>query len=74
MRALVVAAVLLFAAVGASYAQSTPRTETCADDDAFCSLATPTPGIEVAGVQASPDDAQLPGETEPFIINDGFGD
>jgi hypothetical protein len=30
--------------------------------------------IEVAGVQATPDDARQPGEDEPFIINGSFGD
>jgi hypothetical protein len=33
-----------------------------------------TPAVEVAGVQTSADDARQPGESDPFIINDGFGD
>jgi hypothetical protein len=32
------------------------------------------PDVEIAGVQTSADDARQPGEAEPFIINDGFGD
>ena len=70
MRALVAAALLL-----AAYAQELPLT--CADDDQVCELGAPTlpqPGIEVAGVQATPDDARQAGEDEPFIINSGFGD
>jgi hypothetical protein len=74
-RWLVTGAVLLCLMVQPAAAQESPLT--CADDDRVCELgapAAPQPGVEVAGVQATPDDARQPEEDEPFIINSGFGD
>jgi hypothetical protein len=64
------------------YAQTdTPIPPNCADEDAYCSDATPAmlladtgASIEVAGVQTAADDARTPAEDEPFIVNTGFGD
>jgi hypothetical protein len=67
-------------AAGSALAQAAPPDETptpapdaaaCADQDV---CPAPQPQVEVAGVQSSADDAREPGESEPFIINDGFGD
>jgi hypothetical protein len=58
-------------------AQATPagQTGSCNDAVSCPELVTPpSPEIQVAGVQVSADDARQPGETEPFIVNSGFGD
>lgn len=72
----------LVASTGYAYAEeSTPPN--CADDDSYCTDATPAllladagtaTGVEVAGVQTTADDARAPGEDEPYIVNTGFGD
>jgi hypothetical protein len=73
-RLLAVAVALALSATSAFAQPAPPIPQTCADSDAVCFPAEPAPAIEVAGVQATPDDARLPDESEPFIINDGFGD
>jgi hypothetical protein len=74
MRALLSLAAALSLTATAAYAQPAPSMPTCADDDAVCAEATPRLDVDVAGVQTSATDAREPGETEPFIINAGFGD
>jgi hypothetical protein len=70
VTAVTVALVLaLFANVGAGQADGCSDAASCPE-----LITAPSPAIEVAGVQASADDARQAGETEPFIINSGFGD
>jgi len=78
------ALVWTLASVAAVQAQDTsappppPDPSASCDTQAACPdqvpVAVATPAVEVAGVQTSPDDARQPGESDPFIINDGFGD
>lgn len=59
-------------APGVAAAQTyTPDSTDAGQPDAS---AMPRPRVEVDGVQTSAEDARLPGETEEFIVNDGFGD
>jgi len=79
------ALVWTLASVAAVQAQDTsapppppPDPSASCDTQGACSdqvpMAEATPAVEVGGVQTSPDDARQPGEADPFIINDGFGD
>jgi hypothetical protein len=54
--------------------QATPTPQVACTDLSMCPEVTPTPDIQVAGVQTSADDARQPGEADPYIINSGFGD
>jgi hypothetical protein len=85
MRSLVpvlAALVWTLAGVAAVQAQDTsappPGAQASCDTQDACPdplpVAEATPAVEVAGVQTAPDDARQPGEADPFIINDGFGD
>ena len=74
--ALAVSALVALSMPLAAAAQTTaePTQQPTCDDPSNCPAARDQQQVEVAGVQTSPDDARMPGETEDFIINDGFGD
>jgi hypothetical protein len=61
---------------GAASAQAEEPAQVVCDAPEACPelQADQAQNVEVAGVQTSSDDARDAGESEPFIINDGFGD
>ena len=74
MRSLAAALLLVLGTTLPAAAQSATDQSDSPDAAQAADVTAPSPEVEVAGVQTSADDARQPGESEPFIVNDGFGD